>query len=71
MTGVTWSRSGLKLRLSIPDFISQLWRKSYLFPKLQENIWNGKSGFEEELIALLSLLRTWTMATYYEVFFLI
>ena len=36
----------LKPRLSVPDFVSQLWRKIDFSPKLQDKIQNGKPGFE-------------------------
>ena len=32
----------LEPRLSIPDFVLQLWRKTDFSPKLQNKIWNGK-----------------------------
>ena len=44
----------LEPRLSILDFVSQLWRKigRRFFPKLRDKIWNGEPGFEANLTAL-------------------
>ena len=45
-------QASLKPRLSIPDFISQLWRKiggTDFSPKLQDKIQNGKPGFEASI----------------------
>ena len=39
-------RASLKPRLSVTDFVLQLWRKSDFSPKLQDKILNGKPGFE-------------------------
>ena len=36
----------LKPKLSVPDFVSKLWRKIRFFPKLRDKIQNGKPGFE-------------------------
>ena len=48
-----WSRQGpvlgwgsFKPRFSVPDFVSQLWRKINFSPKLQDKIRNRKPGFE-------------------------
>ena len=44
-----WGGGGglsLEPRLSIPDFVLQLWRKIDFSPKLRDKIWNGKPGFK-------------------------
>ena len=38
--------NSLEPRLSVLDFVSQLWRKTDFSPKLQDKIRNGKPGFE-------------------------
>ena len=46
--GVSVGEAGASLepRLSVPDFVSQLWRKIDFSPKLRDKIRNGKPGFE-------------------------
>ena len=36
----------LKPRLSVPDFVSQLWRKTDFSPKLRDKVRNREPGFE-------------------------
>ena len=38
--------ANLEPRLSVPDFVTQLWRKPDFSPKLGDKICNGKSGFD-------------------------
>ena len=51
MTELWGASTSLKPRLSIPDFVSQLWRKMlWDKQKLQDKIRNGEPGFEAELL---------------------
>ena len=45
--------TNLEPRLSIPDFVSQLWNFS---PKLRDKIWNRKPGFKARVALYCSVL---------------
>ena len=46
MGGMGLEGGSLEPRLSIPDFVLQLWRKIDFSPKLRNKIWNGEPWFE-------------------------